>query len=143
MKAHEEVLVFAEGQTIYNPQMRRGELHGRNHVTFAPSAEVYAEFQGLPIQYSNEFYPQSILAISNVQFDTSHPTQKPVALYDYLIRTYTNEGDTVLDFCFGSGTTGVACVQTGRRFIGIEIDAGYFAIAQKRIEAAQMQLRMF
>lgn len=68
-----------------------------------------------------------------------HPTQKPVALMEYLIRTYTNEGDTVLDFTMGSGTTGVACVNTGRKFIGIEMDAKYFEIAQRRIEAAQME----
>ena len=71
-----------------------------------------------------------------------HPTQKPVALLEYLIRTYTNEGDTVLDFTMGSGTTGVACVKTGRNFIGIEIDEGYFAIAEKRIEEAQAQPRL-
>ena len=69
-----------------------------------------------------------------------HPTQKPVALYEYLIRTYTNEGDAVLDFCMGSGTTGVAAVQLGRRFIGIEIDPTYFAIAEKRIKQAQQQM---
>lgn len=66
-----------------------------------------------------------------------HPTQKPVALMEYLIRTYTNEGDLVLDNCMGSGTTGVACMSTGRRFIGMEMDAGYFEIAKGRIMAAQ------
>ena len=68
-----------------------------------------------------------------------HPTQKPVALLEYLIRTYTNAGDTVLDFCMGSGTTGVACVNTGRDFIGVELDAGYYAIAERRIAEAQQQ----
>ena len=71
-----------------------------------------------------------------------HPTQKPVALMEYLIRTYTNEGETVLDFTMGSGTTGVACMNTGRNFIGIERDEGYFAIAQKRIEEASFKLRL-
>ena len=66
-----------------------------------------------------------------------HPTQKPVALLEYLIRTYTNEGETVLDNCMGSGSTGVACVKTGRDFIGIELDEKYFDIAKKRIEDAQ------
>jgi site-specific DNA-methyltransferase (adenine-specific) len=69
-----------------------------------------------------------------------HPTQKPVALMEYLIRTYTNPGELVLDFVMGSGTTGVACVNTGRNFIGIEIDEGYFEIAKKRIEQAARQL---
>ena len=68
-----------------------------------------------------------------------HPTQKPVALYAYLVRTYTNEDDTVLDFCMGSGTTGVACVQLGRRFLGIEIEERYFRMAIKRISAALQQ----
>lgn len=72
-------------------------------------------------------------------YPKEHPTQKPVALLEYLVKTHSKEGDTVLDFTMGSGTTGVACVQTGRNFIGCEIDAGYFEIAQRRIEAAQMQ----
>jgi len=72
-----------------------------------------------------------------------HPTQKPVALYEYLIRTYTNAGDTVLDFTMGSGTTGVAAIKEGRRFIGVELDPTYFAIAQKRIDEAAMQLPLF
>ena len=68
-----------------------------------------------------------------------HPTQKPVALYEYLIRTYTNEGDTVLDFCMGSGTTGVAAMRSNRKFIGVEKDADYFAISERRIREAAMQ----
>ena len=71
-----------------------------------------------------------------------HPTQKPVDLLEYLIRTYTNEGETVLDFTMGSGSTGVACVNTNRNFIGIELDEGYFEIARKRIEEAQAQSRI-
>jgi DNA modification methylase len=69
---------------------------------------------------------------------TIHPTQKPVAMMEYLIRTYTNEGETVLDNCMGSGTTGVACVNTGRKFIGIEQDSKYFQIAKQRIEDVQL-----
>ena len=81
--------------------------------------------------------PISILEFSNAnQKGKVHPTQKPVALLEYLIRTYTNEGETVLDFTAGSGSTGVACVNTNRRFIGIELDDGYFNIAKKRIEEA-------
>lgn len=69
-----------------------------------------------------------------------HPTQKPVSLLEYLVKTYTNEGDTILDNCMGSGSTGVACVNTGRNFIGMELDPGYFEIAQKRIEEAEKRL---
>ena len=82
-------------------------------------------------------YPKAILEISNAnQKGKFHPTQKPVALMEYLIKTYTNEGDTVLDFTMGSGTTGVACVNTNRKFIGIELDENYFKIAQDRIHKA-------
>jgi site-specific DNA-methyltransferase (adenine-specific) len=80
--------------------------------------------------------PSTILKISNAQA-TVHPTQKPVALMEYLIRTYTNPGETVLDFTMGSGTTGVAAANTGRRFIGIERDPDYFTIASARVQKAQ------
>ena len=84
---------------------------------------------------SGERYPLTVLEFNQVNHPI-HPTQKPVALLEYLIKTYTNEGDTVLDFTMGSGTTGVACMRTGRNFIGIELDAEYFQIAQTRIANA-------
>jgi site-specific DNA-methyltransferase (adenine-specific) len=84
---------------------------------------------------SHTNYPRQVLEFKAVQ-RTVHPTQKPVALMEYLIKTYTNEGETVLDFTMGSGTTGVACINTGRRFIGIEKDENYFNIAKERIETA-------
>lgn len=82
-------------------------------------------------------YPRQVLDFANPNNEVLHPTQKPVALMEYLIKTYTNEGETVLDFTMGSGTTGVACVNLNRNFIGIELDEGYFDIANKRIEQAQ------
>ena len=88
-------------------------------------------------------YPKHLIEFSNASRKNHfHPTQKPVALLEYLIRTYTNEGETVLDFTMGSGSTGVACVNTNRNFIGIELDEGYFNIAKKRIEEAQAQSRI-
>ena len=89
--------------------------------------------------YNDIYYPVSIQEFSaaNMRSRRLHPTQKPVALLEYLIRTYTNEGETVLDFTMGSGSTGVACINTNRNFIGIELDAGYFKIAEKRIEDAR------
>jgi len=88
-------------------------------------------------EYTKEYtnYPRQILEFPSEGF-TVHPTQKPVALMEYLIRTYTNEGDTILDFTMGSGTTGVACVNTGRRFVGVEKDPYYFQIAVDRITKA-------
>ena len=82
-------------------------------------------------------HPKQVLEFGVVERGTVHPTQKPVALMEYLIKTYTNEGDTVLDFTMGSGSTGVAAVNTGRNFIGIELDADYFGIAEQRINAAK------
>jgi len=97
--------------------------------------------RNIPLDMS---YPVSILQINTTNHGErgNHSTQKPVALYAYFARTYTNEGDTVLDFTMGSGTTGVACVQTGRKFVGIEIEPKYFNIAVKRVKEAQLQTRM-
>jgi site-specific DNA-methyltransferase (adenine-specific) len=89
---------------------------------------------------SDERYPRSVQVFSkDTQKSKLHPTQKPVALMEYLVKTYTNVGDIVLDNCMGSGTTGVACMNTNRNFIGIEMDEKYFAIAQQRINEAQIK----
>ena len=96
---------------------------------------------GTKTSVNDDYFPTSILQVSNAdQSGKEHPTQKPVPLMAYLIRTYTNPGETVLDSCMGSGTTGVGRVQTGRNFIGIEKDAGYFAIAERRLRDAQQPL---
>jgi site-specific DNA-methyltransferase (adenine-specific) len=128
MRTHEDVLVFSDFAPPYYPQglkpYGKTAKRGNNGTNFGKSeTENHQEFTN---------YPRSIIRIAN-DSKPVHPTQKPVALMEYLIRTYTNEGDTVMDNCMGSGTTGVACVNTGRRFIGMEQDAKYFEIAQKRI----------
>lgn len=137
MKAHENVLVFYKRQPIYNPIKTIG--HKRKTATKRHDfAETYGKqtFDELPYD-STERYPRSVLVFpSDKQTSKLHPTQKPVALMEYLIRTYTNEGMTVLDNCMGSGTTGVACANTGRNFIGIEMDEKYFQIAKDRIQKA-------
>jgi len=142
LRRHENVLVFAGSQTIYNPVKWQGKPYkthgvpreGKNYEGYNAHVALYKENDG-------ERYPTSIVEFRKGDTrEIVHPTQKPVALYEYLIRTYTNEGDTVLDFTMGSGTTGVACVKTGRNFIGIELDPGYFAIAERRISEAQMQM---
>lgn len=104
---------------------------------------VYSSFSGKlrPQLYTN--YPRNVLEFANEATDSRkrlHPTQKPVPLLEYLIKTYTNEGETVLDNCMGSGSTGVACVNTGRKFIGIEKDAAYYEAAKQRIENAAFAL---
>lgn len=138
----EDIAVFCQGATTYNPVMsKRDKLRKFGK---SPSQSQLTNRQGFRDDYTRpdyEYrYPTNLLTFSWANRDGTHPTQKPVGLVEYLIRTYTDAGETVLDFTMGSGTTGVACVQTGRNFIGIEIDPGYFAIAQKRIEQAQMQL---
>lgn len=147
MKAHEDVVVFSKGTTVhagqsnlrmtYNPQ----GLIKKNTPTIRKTGGAADTVMGARPSHRDTFqefegYPKSIIKSAS-ESATAHPTQKPVALMEYLIKTYTNEGDTVLDNCMGSGTTGVACVSTGRNFIGMEMDAGYFEIAFKRIEATK------
>jgi len=137
IRVTEDVAVFGKGKLTYNPIMTEREKpkrRGRN--TGKVSETTGNSFTGDKI-YTHK-YPKNIIEVSNAnQKGKVHPTQKPVALMEYLIRTYTNEGETVLDNCMGSGTTGVACVNTNRNFIGIELVPTYFDIACKRIEEAQ------
>lgn len=143
MRNHEVVSVFYEKPPLYNPQMTTG--HPRKisvRRVHLQAGEIYGHTNQDNHYDSTERYPQSVIEFSSdTQNSNLHPTQKPVALCEYLIRTYTNEGDTVLDFTMGSGTTGVACRNTGRKFIGIELDEKYFKIAQQRIEAANDNLQ--
>ena len=152
MKAHENILVFGNG-IVYNPQMAKGKRHKSGaKPEWEGQAKVYGK-HNRKLTISDLWYPRSIITFSSDPETTvtrahrpnkekRHPTQKPVALYEYLIRTYTNEGDTVLDFCMGSGTTGVACVQTGRKFIGCDNVPEYVEIAKRRIAEAQQQLAL-
>lgn len=134
MKAHENVLVFYERQPTYNPIKTAGHVR-KTAVKRQDGTPVYGtqRFEALPYD-STERYPRSVLTFpSDKQRQALHPTQKPVALCEYLIRTYTNEGQTVLDNCMGSGTTGVAALLSGRKFVGIEREPDYFQIACDRI----------
>lgn len=139
LKTHEDVCVFYANPPTYNPQMTIGDEHlrGPRALRQRPNETYHSFFDGPKGAYvSSEYYPRSVLSIGSVLVPV-HPNEKPVALMEYLIRTYTNEGDVVLDNVMGSGTTGVACINTGRSFIGIERDPGYFKIAQDRINKAQ------
>lgn len=136
LKTHENIIVFYGN---YNPQMEtRGRIRNKGGYFVSGDAAVSA---GTPEKYNNEYYPKSILnySIADNKGAGRHPTQKPVALYEYLIKTYTNEGETVLDLTMGSGTTGVACMNVGRNFIGIEKELEYYKVAKKRIEQANAQ----
>lgn len=138
MKSHEDVCVFYRKAPTYNPQFWYGKPYATTERKRSRGIEGFsggsaANVCAATVSEDGRRYPLSILRYSR-DGGRIHPTQKPVALMEYLIRTYTNEGDTVMDNCMGSGTTGVAAVNTGRKFIGIEMDEGYFEIAKKRIK---------
>lgn len=152
MKYHEDVCVFYLMQSIYNKQMIKRESprikqaqesgYKFHNSQSQQTGLKYIEIDSL--EYDSNFKnPSSIIKINSLRPNsrefTLHPTQKPVAMYEYLIRTYTNEGDTVMDFCCGSGTTAVACVNTGRNFTGCDNDEEYYKIAMSRVEEAQKQ----
>ena len=134
MKNHEDVLVFYKKQPIYAPQ---GLMDCNKVVRRGGNGGCYGDSGKKNLQTKTN-YPRTIQKFKSAS-KTVHPTQKPVALMEYLIKTYTNEGETVLDFTMGSGTTGVACVNLNRDFIGIEKDPEYFKIAEKRIESKRME----
>lgn len=129
LRTIEEIAVFYKKQCTYNPQMVKGKMQLKNT---GGDSENYNKFEAQP-HYSDEYYPTNLLDFPLRRFKDGHPTQKPVELEEYLIRTYTNEGELVLDNCMGSGTTGVACKQLHRKFIGIEKDNTYYNLAVDRI----------
>lgn len=132
LRNHESVLIFYKQQPTYNPQFTEGKPYtcksGKASSNYNEQISVVTENEG-------KRYPLTVLDFA---YDKKklHPTQKPVALFEYMIKTYTNIGETVLDNCMGSGTTGVACKNLNRNFIGIELDENYFNIAKERIDAA-------
>ena len=133
MKYHENVVVFSKSSTVYNPQKWEGKLDHNKKGNKAKSKH-YGNTQYTPSKQSKLKYPKSVQKVnSENRVGLLHPTQKPLTLIEYLIKTYTNEDETVLDFTMGSGTTGVACKNLNRNFIGIELDKGYYEIAKKRI----------
>lgn len=138
MRAHEDVCVFYRKLPTYNPIKTTGhprKVSTAHHRRNSKFTELYGNRSGKPSYDSTERYPRSVVKIAtDHQKTTIHPTQKPVALMEYFIRTYTNPGDTVLDFAMGSGTTGVAALALDRHFVGIEIDLEYFEAAKRRIE---------
>ena len=136
MMRTEDVVVFGNGKgalATYNAQMVERDKIKKSKCYSSSDSNPLAHNDGQEREYTHK-YPTNIIEVSNAsQKGKVHPTQKPVALMEYLIRTYTNEGETVLDNCMGSGTTGVACKNLNRSFIGIELDPRFFKIAEKRI----------
>ena len=146
MRCIEDICVFYKKMPTYNPQglIKLEKPNARKEKGFkADSVYKRSTLQNAYVQkYTN--YPKHILEFSNEAANNKkrlHPTQKPVKLLEYLIKTYTNEGETVLDNCMGSGSTGEACINTNRRFIGIELNEEYFKIAEQRINNAVFSLQ--
>jgi site-specific DNA-methyltransferase (adenine-specific) len=132
LRRHESILVFYKNLPTYNPIKTKGKLIQK--CTKAKQTSNYNDASNRPEPYmSDEYYPTSILEIGNPRTKDGHPTQKPVELFEYLIKTYSNEGELILDNCIGSGTTAVACVNTKRKFIGIEIKQEYVIMTNKRL----------
>ena len=140
IKIHENIVIFYARPTTYNPQMT-DKIHKRPRPTSYKSEimDLSSCKRDLKHLESMKKYPVSILSLSGRSAEVNslhrvHPTQKPVALFEYLIKTYTNENEIVLDNCMGSGTTAIACINSNRNYIGFELDTGYFNIANERIE---------
>ena len=134
LKRHEDICVFSAGRTVYNPQMvTRGKPRWKGGDGFHATGEtMYHDFQHTKT-FNNTYYPTTIIEVSNAARKQKHPSEKPLALYEYLVSTYTNPGDVVVDLCMGSGTTGEACQNLARDFIGIEKNPYYFDIARDRL----------
>ena len=132
LRKHENILVFYKRLPLYNPQMGKGKSYTAVRKE-KPSLNYYNNQKMTKTVSDGERYPVSIIKF-NRDKEKLHPTQKPVALFEYLIKTYTDEGEIVLDNCIGSGTTAVACLNTNRNFIGFEKEEKYYNIANKRIE---------
>lgn len=145
LRQHEQIAVFYKKLPTYNPQFTQGSpLHSKGSA-YKSKSLINNNYGGFNItddkrQGSTEKYPHSILTFPKPHPSTCvHPTQKPVDLLENLIKTYTNEGDWVLDNCMGSGSTGIACVNTNRHFIGMELNEDYFEIAKERIYTTQKE----
>ena len=134
LKNHENILIFYKKPPIYNPQMKKGKPYTLERNTFTVNYGKQVDM--VRTENTGERYPLTILKFKRDK-EKLHPTQKPIALLEYLIKTYTKENEIVLDNCMGSGSTGVACVNANRNFIGMELDNNYFNTAKERIYKAK------
>lgn len=135
LRNHEDICVFYKKLPTYNPQMTLGKKpHGKGNGIHKNTQRCYGDFHEVPTRMSEEKYPISIIDIPKEHYKWLHPTSKPVALIEYLIKTYTNEGDLVLDNAAGSMTTAIAAINTKRKSICIEKDEHYFSIGKERVE---------
>lgn len=132
LRCHENILLFYRHLPVYNPQKKTGKPW--KNKKRSGTADIYTS-KRIPSENKDGLrYPTDVLHCKNYPLKSMHPTQKPVELMEWLVKTYTNPGDTVLDCFMGSGTTGVACVRNSRKFIGMELQEKYFEVAKNRIE---------
>ena len=136
LRSHEIISVFYDKQPNYSPQMQLSEPYNKGVRKQQTEDDVYGSFNQVEVKNDTGLrYPRSVQYFKTAEHEGGfHKSQKPVALLEYLIKTYTNENETVLDFTFGSCSTGVACLNTNRKFIGIELDDNYFTIGVKRMD---------
>ena len=140
LRCHENILVFYRKLPTYNPQFTKGKPYNKKKYSWSARNYRKGQYHGGGINESGERYPRDVIHFPSLMgTGMIHPQQKPVELLEYLIRTYTNEGEVVLDATMGSGSTGVAAINTGRKFIGFETDKNFYDIAERRIEAAIVQ----
>lgn len=144
LKKHENILVFGESASYYEPQMEEGKPYHRKWTPNKVNNLKYG-IGGVATDNKGTRHPSTVLDFPQKwrRQDQVHPTQKPVELMEWLVKSYCPQGGLVLDNCMGSGTTGIACRNTGRKFIGIEMDEGYFEIARKRISGEGEQETLF
>lgn len=136
LKIHENILVFYKNLPTYNPQMRLGFKPYKTKSSPNSSYNYHNGIGNCFTKSDGKRYPVDIIKFDYDRKERFHPTQKPVALLEYLIKTFSNVGDTILDNCMGGGSTGIACINTNRNFIGIELNEKFFNIAKERIEKA-------
>ena len=140
LRAHEIISVFYSKPPTYTPQMTEGVAYNKGVRKEQTQNDVYGSFDQVEVKSDGLRFPRSVQYFKTAESEGSfHKTQKPVALLEYLIKTYTNEGETVLDFTFGSCSTGVACLNTNRKFLGVEMDEGYFDIGVKRMQESTIK----
>lgn len=137
LRIYEDICIFGKQKLTYNPEMRKGKMRKRGG--YSKISEIQPSLRKGFTNESDLYYPTNIIEIANARTGVFHPTQKPVDLFAYLIKTYTNPGELVLDNCAGSGTTAIAAQRTGRRWLCIEKDMGYFLGASGRIHAEVSQ----
>lgn len=141
LRAYENICIFYKNQPIYNPQMLEGKSYNKGVRKQQTEDDVYGKFDQVEVKSNGLRYPRNVIYFKTAESEgeTYHKTQKPVSLCEYLIKTYTNENDIVLDNCIGSGTTAIAATLTNRKWIGFETESKYIEIANKRLKQINLE----